>query len=315
MAQNTQFLIWDHPISFVHDVDIEQTLTREFFGAISRSDNRVPLHNFVVMEGTFINPMDGLCVPRHRGGSSGDKRYTNGKTFAAASQNRDVFRLLETDTLSTYIMDGCLIASTLAATTVVGPSLGSHVIDDLVEAFILNRARLNGWMQCHGAAWLENGYAHLAVGSSGAGKTTNLLSRITRGCQFLGNDRVFLRIADGVLQARGYPLAMNVGCGTIRGLSLDIPHYDGEDYEKIRLTPAEVCSRFDVDYENWWPVATITTTSKEDLIDNLYVEPDPSHPAWNRAWSDQIEPATAALIIEAATAETILNLSTLRKSA
>ncbi|WFU04543.1 hypothetical protein QA648_27575 (plasmid) [Rhizobium sp. CB3171] len=299
----TTLSIWGVPLEFsVQAPNVLIRLEDEFAGSIVASSETAS-HRFVHLCGELTDIPDEPLRARHRGGSSGDKRYIDGRIFKAETQNRDAVVVEECDNTGIYILDGCVVATDLAKTVILGASDKPHVLADLVEAFLLDHARAQGWMQCHGAGWLRaDGGACLAVGPSGAGKTTRLLGSISETCRFLGNDRLFLRWSNGRLETRGYPLAMNVGCGTIRGLKLNIPHFDGEDHEKIRLTPRDVQRIFPVDYDNWYPVAEIAAPDVEALLENLYVEPDPSHPNWNVAWRREIPTADVRSIVEAATA-------------
>jgi hypothetical protein len=102
------------------------------------------------------------------------------------------------------------------------------------------------------------------------------------------------------LEVRGYPLPMNVGCGTIRGLGLDLPHFGGADHEKIRLTARDVAHHLPHDYQSWLPVAEIHASSRKVLEDNIYCEPDPCHPAWNAVWRTPANLDAHAQIIGAA---------------
>src|SRR5947199_394079 len=88
---------------------------------------------------------------------------------------------------------------------------------------------------------------------------------------------------DGTLLARNFPQPVNVGCGTIRELAMDLPTFELGDRCKIRLMPREVLARWGPAFERWHPVERILTTSWEALQENVYWDGDPDHPFWNAA--------------------------------
>jgi hypothetical protein len=240
------------------------------------------------------------ALPRHRGGSSVDKFFLDGRRFAASSQNRDVSVPDDPAPGFAYVADGCLCHSTAAATWIQG-SPGPFLLADLVENHLLFRARERGWVQCHAAAWvLPDGRAVLAAGDSGYGKTTALLRAVQGGARFLSNDRLFLREQGGRLQARGYPLAMNIGCGTLRALGLPYPHRGLPDDAKLRLTAQDVQRDYAPDYAGWFDVGTVHGKSFEDLLGNcFYAEDDATHPRWNPVWRGRCDEGRWASVARA----------------
>jgi hypothetical protein len=296
-------MIWGIPINFVvDDPDVLVAPLEEFAGAVVSGGSEGPAHTFSICEGDVDISGRFERRPRHRGGSSGNKRFMDGSVFNSELQNRFARVCHERTGYGIYDLDGCLITSTVSHTTVLGDARGSAAIADLIEAFIMEYARKTGWLQCHGAGWVIDGKCHLALGASGAGKTTRLLSSISDKGIFIGNDRVFLRFNSGVLEARGYPLPMNIGCGTIRALGLDVPHFDGADKEKIRLTSRDVQNLMTTDYSTWWKVESIVAPDEESIVENLYVEPDPCHPKWNIAWQTSFDPTIGKDILNSALA-------------
>lgn len=305
--------VWGHTLAVAAESpEVLEPIHAEFAGSVVDAPDGVPAYEFTAISGALTVPNGLLSRVRHRGGSSGDKKFMDGSVFRAQTQNRDALVVREDEETGSYILDECMVHSHERYTLAVGRVQGRFLLPDLIEAYLLNWCRQMGWIQCHGAGWVEDGSAHLAVGPSGAGKTTNLLARLRQGGKFLGNDRIFLRMRGDVLEARGYPLAMNIGCGTIRGLGLDIPHHGGHDHDKIRLSPSDVAARMPYDYDTWWPVATISARGLTDLVENLYVEPDPCHPAWNAAWRSPFPPETAREILAAASAPGIFQEEELR---
>jgi hypothetical protein len=311
--------VWGIPLHFVcTSMAPFEHVEAEFAGAVEVltaevSSKVAPLHSFIFIEGVVqVTPSFPQRI-RHRGGSTGDKRFIDGTVFPAEIQNRDAVVVFESCEGGVYILDECTVASSPKLTTITGPVSSRFVLPDLVEAFALNHARSQSWVQCHGAGWLNDaGTASLAIGPSGAGKTTRLLASVNRTRRFLGNDRLFLRWHDARLEVRGYPLAMNVGCGTIRALKLDIPHFDGRDTDKVRLTPRNVTEFLTTDYDAWFAVGEISAPSTDDLLENLYIQPDPTHPSWNICWRNAIDPGVGETICAAALSAPLFRSSALK---
>lgn len=303
--------VWGFPLGFRNaSSDMMASIESEFSGAFFPTDDD-PHHTFTLAgDLTFPTGDIGQLIARHRGGSSGDKKLLDGTIFPAASQNRDVRVVGENAQVGIYTSNGSVVVTCASQTVVAGNVKDAHLVPDLVEAYLLHRARQLGWMQCHAAGWVIDGCAQLAIGDSGDGKTTRLLGGLKNergsGLQatFLGNDRVFLRIHEDTLQVRGYPLAMNIGCGTIRSLKLDLPQFGGADDTKIRLLPPDVARLFNIDYENWWQVDRILCKDEQTLKANLYSLPDPCHPTWNASWATPLDRALALRIESRAAALT-----------
>lgn len=191
-----------------------------------------------------------------------------------------------------FVADGAACWATRSRTLIAG-AVAPQLVADLIENWLLVHALARGWVQCHASAWIKpTGRAVVLGGDSGFGKTTALHRALEGGAKFLSNDRVFLRLEHERMLARGYPLAMNVGCGTIRSLALDLPHRGLPDKAKIRLTPADVQRLYEPDYDGWYEVESITAGSIEDFSRNcFYLEEDPTHPRWNAAWPIEVDPA------------------------
>lgn len=221
---------------------------------------------------------------RHRGGSPAGKYFLDGTPFDGTEQQRDITIVSEGSGCDVYAEDHALVVVAGDAATVVADRLPPMLLSDIIEDWLLCRSRADDAVQVHCAAWLDDERATLAVGSSGAGKSTELLRNVRAGSSFLSNDRAFLRLRDGALEVRSFPLPVNIGCGTIRALDLPIPHHGLGDHDKIRLRPPEVAERFDVDYETWYPVARIVCTSLADFNANVYWDEDACHPFWIRSW-------------------------------
>jgi hypothetical protein len=263
-----------------------EELENEFSGSIGYAEAETVDHSLTRIHREVrsgVSAEASRIAPRHRGGSREDKFFLDGRVFDIREQRRDAVVLAEEEQLGAYLLDGVLCVATPSSTLLIGPELPRYVLADVVENLLLCDAKRRGWLQCHAAAWVEDRWAHLVVGSPGAGKTTQLMRALKQGALMLGNDRVFLRSTRGGLQVRGFPLAMNVGCGTIRALELDLPHNGRDDHQKIRLTAREISERFTVDYDGWWDVGTLRVPDRRALSENLYWDEDPSHPHWNAA--------------------------------
>ncbi|MGY3677450.1 hypothetical protein [Streptomyces sp. TE33382] len=87
----------------------------------------------------------------------------------------------------------------------------------------LMRAQLiaDGWVLLHASATvLANGTALLALGDSGAGKTTTALTLATDGCPLLANDCCFARLnTEGELDLLPWPSAAAIGLGLLEALA------------------------------------------------------------------------------------------------
>jgi hypothetical protein len=281
------------------------SLEQEFSGAIKQADGPVPCaHTFADVASMDEAAVPSLrSIPRHRSGSPSDKFLRSGKQFLASSQDRDVVPLSRRDQPAglAYVADNCLCYSTKELTLISGDP-GESLLPDLVENYLLYLARESGWVQCHGAAWVNgDGQAVVVAGDSGYGKTTALMRAVKANARFLSNDRIFLRVSGSTLQARSYPLAMNIGCGTIRSLGLPYPHRGMSDTTKIRLTPPDVMADFSPQYDKWFDVASLHGGSFDDFENNcFYIADDPTHPRWNTAWQCQPDLDTWKQVREAA---------------
>ncbi|MFI6234802.1 hypothetical protein ACIBD9_14680 [Micromonospora sp. NPDC050784] len=231
---------------------------------------------------------------RHRGGSPAGKYFLDGTPFDGAEQRRDITIVSEGPGCGVYAEDRALLVVAGDTATIVADTLPPMLVSDVIEDWLLCRSRADDAVQVHCAGWLDDGHVTLAVGSSGAGKSTELFRNVRSGSSFFSNDRAFLRLRDGALEVRSFPLPVNIGCGTIRSLDLPIPHHDLGDHDKIRLRAPEVAERFDVDYETWYPVARIVCTSLADFHANIYWDEDDCHPFWIRSWHPGALPGAVA---------------------
>jgi hypothetical protein len=290
---STELDVWGHAVVLTGFDHAELEEIRETFAGGLRPGAPPGVTLNLVRQHTTAG-LSGLPTrPRHRGGSSARKFFLDGSLFVAGEQRRDISVVTEGIGADVYYAEspaghggsGAVVVVqghqvTLAASGPLPPMLLSDVIED----WLLCRIRRAPAVQVHCAAWLDSGEATVVVGSSGAGKTTELFRHMAGGGTFLSNDRAFLRIRAGVPEVRSFPLPVNVGCGTIRSLGLDLPHRGRDDHDKIRLRPPEVVERYGADYEGWYPVAALICRSRTDLLDNIYWVEDDCHPFWVRAW-------------------------------
>lgn len=107
-----------------------------------------------------------------------------------------------------------------------------------------------GFVILHAAATAIGKHGWVIVGEKGAGKTTTLFQLLADGAAYLGNDRVFIGIAQGKPVIVPRPSRIRIGIGTIRGvaaLGIRLPkkylHYTEKDTvsrerskEKIEIT-------------------------------------------------------------------------------
>jgi hypothetical protein len=285
--------IWGREVRLRDFPDAELAEVRDnFAGSLTEVDGAAP-------ELTVVRTYDGATAsgtvvrPRHRGGSSARKYFLDGTPFDGGEQHRDIEVVAEGPTTGAYTWEATLVV--VDADTVridaAGPA-SPMLLCDVIEDWLLCASRRTGAVQVHCAGWLDDGVATLVIGSSGVGKTTELFRRLQGGSSFLSNDRAFLRVRDGRVEVRSFPLPVNVGCGTIRSLELDLPHHDLGDHDKIRLRAPEVAQRYGADYDSWWPVDRIVCRSLTDLRANVYWDEDDCHPFWIRPWHPGPLPAT-----------------------
>ncbi len=296
---NIELVIWG--FKFVFDGFDQSWLNKiiaEFAGALTPAEHVTEVEHVFSLWNSETRDFGNefYSEKRHAGGSAGNKLFLDGTVFNARSQEREVTALHSKQPSFVFFADGAMCHSTEQHTILVGGCANSMLLADLIESRLLTAARRLGWLHCHAAAWLKDELAVGAAGDSGYGKTTRLMREIQNGARFLSNDRIFVRLLGDQLQIRGFPIAMNVGAGTIRALGLDLPHFDLPDSKKIRMTPTQVFDRFQPNYNQWYPVCEFITSSLEELQRNLYVEMDECHPHWNLAWNVTPHPSIAGII-------------------
>jgi HprK-related kinase B len=108
---------------------------------------------------------------------------------------------------------------------VQGPDVGvaageclrnDNQVINFVNAQYMNHLQQDGWVICHAAGLVRNGQAIGLAGMSGGGKSTLMLHLLDDWQnRYLTNDRLFIRLLDGVVQATGIPKLPRVNPGTI----------------------------------------------------------------------------------------------------
>jgi len=222
-------------------------------------------------------------IVRHRAAISGTRYFLDGTIFDQDSQIRDVEIVFESPSISCHAVDGALLATTPEVALVLGPGAPPLLLPDLIENWLLWRAREEGIVMAHASGWVREGAVEMRVGASGEGKTTELLRQVVAGAEYFANDRVALRLEGDELLGRSFPEPINVGFGTIREVGLDLPTFDDDDRSAVRLRADEVLARWKPDFDRWLPVARILAADEEALQASIYWDGDPEHPFWNRA--------------------------------
>jgi hypothetical protein len=238
---------------------------------------------------------------RHRANIRPGTRFLDGTVFDQRSQIRDVSTISDGSTLCCQSVPGAVLLSTREVMVVLARESPPLLLADILENWLLWRAREAGQVMAHASGWLRDGQIEMFVGSSGDGKTTELLRRIAAGAPYFANDRIALRVDGQTLWGRSFPEPINIGAGTIRSLGLDLPTFGLDDLFAIRLLAADVAARWHPDFHNWYPVAKIYSRSRASYDANVYWHEDPEHPFWIRALRPR--PLANRAAIEAAMSE------------
>jgi len=221
---------------------------------------------------------------RHRASLRPKTLFFDGVEFDQQSQIRDVSVVFEAPNVACLTVPGALVVTTTDRVVIFAPAAPPLLLSDLLENWLLWRAREAGQVMAHASGWLgKNTAIEMFIGSSGDGKTTELLRQIQSGARYFANDRIALRIEQGQLLGRSFPEPINIGAGTIRSLGLDLPTHGLDDRCAVRLLPADVVARWSPDYYGWYPIERIVARSRESYEQNVYWSGDPDHPFWNRA--------------------------------
>jgi hypothetical protein len=255
-----------------------------FAGAIdARSDLLPSLVVRMVRCGIQAPRGAGITTVRHRASLRRKTRFLDGSEFKQASQLRDVSIISESPGLACHEVDEVLLVTTPDVAMIIGSAPPPLLLSDIMENWLLWRAREAGLVMAHASGWLRGGAVEMFVGSSGDGKTTELLRQVSAGARYFANDRIALRVEGDLLLGRSFPEPINIGTGTIQALGLDLPTFDLDELGAIRLFASEVSARWNPDFYTWYPVTRIFARDRNSLEQNIYWDGDPDHPFWNRA--------------------------------
>lgn len=75
--------------------------------------------------------------------------------------------------------------------------------------------KANGYVQLHCSVCEYNGSIIVFPAQKGAGKTTLLMGMLGKGCQYLGNDSLFVKAIDGKIRTKINPHAIRLGIDTV----------------------------------------------------------------------------------------------------
>lgn len=171
---------------------------------------------------------------------------------------------------------------------VLKEALSPQVAMDFLHIFLFERS-INDYPQAavlHAASLRRNGLRFLLVGTKGAGKTTLALQLVTLGCEFEGDEHVFVGGAKVIARPRG----CRVKEGSLRYLppaiaeiSAKSASYQNYDGEKIyNINPQALCSSWRIEegpvqcifvlYPNHGGFSSIRPMQPSALLQSLIVE-------------------------------------------
>lgn len=260
-------------------------LNEWFAGAIHGSSGIDPSFTIGIARGDFIwgSSEPAVIMTRHRAHIRKETRFLDGAEFLQHSQIRDVEILVRAAGICWHRADGVHLATTRDFALVLGRRVPPLLLADIVENWLLWRARCAGYLMTHASGWTRAGTVEMVIGDAGFGKTTELFRNISSGAHYFANDRIALRLNQNQLEARSFPEPINIGVGTIRALGLDFPTFGLDDRCAIRLLASSVNEIWSPDFASWYPVGQIFSLNQETLDRNVYWDGDPDHPFWNQA--------------------------------
>jgi hypothetical protein len=98
----------------------------------------------------------------------------------------------------------------------------------------------DGWITVHAASIKGPDGVVLFAGKKGAGKTSLMVSALSRGgCSYVSNDRVLLKARDGGVEIAPYPMSVRLGGGTLRNHPILRSHLHAYDHLDAALLPLE----------------------------------------------------------------------------
>jgi len=87
----------------------------------------------------------------------------------------------------------------------------SRVVRDLITRYLADQ----GWVVFHAGAVQIKNKNYVVIGNSGAGKTSFIIALLSAGAAYISNERVFVKVKDGVAHLLSFPMPIAVGLGTM----------------------------------------------------------------------------------------------------
>ena len=115
------------------------------------------------------------------------------------------------------VRTGMVFLQSMSHRIAAGPCLANaNQVINFINNQYMNQLQQQGWLICHAAAVARDGQATAIAGFSGGGKSTMMLHLMNHDVfDYLTNDRMFINVLDGSVQARGIPKLPRVNPGTI----------------------------------------------------------------------------------------------------
>jgi hypothetical protein len=283
-TKRVEMLIMNESVWLEGFLDDELREIDEWFaGAVAPGRAEAPSLTIQLVRSQVVPPPGSRTVVRHRASLRPKTCFLDGSEFDQQSQLRDISIVFEAPTLACLAVPGAVLVTTIDRAVVFAPAAPPLLLSDLLENWLLWRAREAGQVMVHASGWIRGNAVEMFVGSSGDGKTTELLRQVELGARYFANDRIALRTERGQLLGRTFPEPVNVGAGTIRSLGLDLPTHGLDDRCAVRLLAADVAARWAPDCYGWYPIERIVSRNRQSYEQNVYWSGDPDHPFWNRA--------------------------------
>ncbi len=87
----------------------------------------------------------------------------------------------------------------------------SRVVRDLITRYLADQ----GWVVFHAGAVRLEDKNYVIIGNSGAGKTSFIIALLSAGAAYIANERVFVKMKEGVVHLLSFPMPIAVGLGTM----------------------------------------------------------------------------------------------------
>jgi HprK-related kinase B len=132
-----------------------------------------------------------------------------------------------------------------------GPCLRyDNQVINFINAQYMNWLQQRGWLICHAAGLVHAGRALAIAGFSGGGKSTLMLNMLEDpAVNYLTNDRLFINLEDGAVQAMGIPKLPRINPGTIVHNPRLQPLIPAPQREALQAMPAEALWRLEDKYD------------------------------------------------------------------